>query len=70
MLTELFEINCFYISLCVNKNLQLYKTELSEIKLFIGIKMDLALITYNGWSYLPIPPLGQDMTQGQFLSGV
>ena len=22
------------------------------------------------WSYLPIPPLGQDMTQGQFLSGV
>ena len=21
-------------------------------------------------SYLPIPPLGQDMTQGQFLSGV
>ena len=23
-----------------------------------------------GWSYLPTPPLGQDMTQGQFLSGV
>ena len=22
------------------------------------------------WSYLPTPPLGQDMTQGQFLSGV
>ena len=22
------------------------------------------------WYYLPIPPLGQDMTQGQFLSGV
>ena len=25
----------------------------------------------NGtWYYLPTPPLGQDMTQGQFLSGV
>ena len=23
-----------------------------------------------GWYYLPTPPLGQDMTQGQFLSGV
>ena len=22
------------------------------------------------YSYLPTPPLGQDMTQGQFLSGV
>ena len=25
---------------------------------------------YVSWSYLPTPPLGQDMTQGQFLSGV
>ena len=24
----------------------------------------------NKWYYLPTPPLGQDMTQGQFLSGV
>ena len=24
----------------------------------------------NDWYYLPTPPLGQDMTQGQFLSGV
>ncbi len=24
----------------------------------------------DGWYYLPTPPLGQDMTQGQFLSGV
>ena len=23
-----------------------------------------------GWYYLPTPPLGQDMTQGQFLSGL
>ena len=22
------------------------------------------------WSYLPTPPFGQDMTQGQFLNGV
>ena len=24
----------------------------------------------NEWSYLPTPPLGQDMTQGQFITGV
>ena len=27
-------------------------------------------ISHKGWYYLPTPPLGQDMTQGQFLSGV
>ena len=26
--------------------------------------------TLHEWHYLPTPPLGQDMTQGQFLSGV
>ena len=26
--------------------------------------------TNFNWYYLPTPPLGQDMTQGQFLSGV
>ena len=28
------------------------------------------LMAYQPLSYLPTPPLGQDMTQGQFLSGV
>ena len=29
------------------------------------------ILTIRGiFSYLPTPPLGQDMTQGQFLSGV
>ena len=28
------------------------------------------LFVFDGLSYLPTPPLGQDMTQGQFLSGV
>ena len=28
------------------------------------------LVWFYGISYLPTPPLGQDMTQGQFLSGV
>ena len=32
-------------------------------------KEDLALNNLQ-WYYLPTPPLGQDMTQGQFLSGV
>ena len=27
-------------------------------------------IVMGGWYYLPTPPLGQDMTQGQFLSEV
>ena len=26
--------------------------------------------SYYSYSYLPTPPLGQDITQGQFLSGV
>ncbi len=29
-----------------------------------------ALLNTSVWYYLPTPPLGQDMTQGQFLSGV
>ena len=28
------------------------------------------LLSAARWYYLPTPPLGQDMTQGQFLSGV
>ena len=28
------------------------------------------IIIISRWSYLPTPPPGQDMTQGQFLSGV
>ena len=27
-------------------------------------------LIYLIYTYLPTPPLGQDMTQGQFLSGV
>ena len=33
-------------------------------------KVTLNYIILNKLSYLPTPPLGQDMTQGQFLSGV
>ena len=29
-----------------------------------------SIATWWWWYYLPTPPLGQDMTQGQFLSGV
>ena len=31
--------------------------------------LDVSLLN-TALSYLPTPPLGQDMTQGQFLSGV
>ena len=34
------------------------------------IDRSIALSRFGGWYYLPTPPLGQDMTQGQFLSGV
>ena len=33
----------------VKQKLCLYETELFEIELFICIKIDLALVTYNGW---------------------
>ena len=39
----------FYIQLCVNKKLYLHWTKLFEIELFIWIKMELPLLTYNGW---------------------
>ena len=32
--------------------------------------LQLVIFTIVYLSYLPSPPLGQDMTQGQFLSGV
>ena len=36
-------LNCFHISLCVNKKMYLCLTELFEMKLLICIKMNLAL---------------------------
>ena len=36
----------------------------------IGIKISTHNVNPFILSYLPTPPLGQDMTQGQFLSGV
>ena len=38
------------------------------ISTIVGYLMPTPVYTYL--SYLPIPLLGQDMTQGQFLSGV
>ena len=51
------------------------------VRMYIYLSLSLSLYIYiyiyvylvevnNGLSYLPTPPLGQDMTQGQFLSGV
>ena len=39
-------------------------------KHFSKMKLHDQKIMLNTWSYLPTPPLGQDMTQGQFLSGI
>ena len=40
----------------------------NEADLFLGIPFTFLYIYLN--IYLPTPPLEQDMTQGQFLSGV
>ena len=37
---------------------------------FREYKVPLQVYSDQKWYYLPTPPLGQDMTQGQFLSGV
>ena len=37
---------------------------------FFGIHTALIGVSHISLSYLPTPPFGQDMTQGQFLSGV
>ena len=37
---------------------------------FNRLKIILHIYIFIYISYLPTPPLGQDMTQGQFLSGV
>ena len=52
------------------------KTEVrNEMEIFIALTKyntcsGVEKVTYCLWFYLPTPPLGQDMTQGQFLSGV
>ena len=61
------------ISLWAKKELRLcYECHLQNVftnhrYIFINKKRSCHKITYNGWYYLPTPPLGQDMTQGQFL---
>ena len=42
----------------------------SDIMNETGLSVDDNVYIYIYISYLPTPPLGQDMTQGQFLSGV
>ena len=44
--------------------------EIHETAYLIIIMNVVKLKSFKYWYYLPTPPLGQDMTQGQFLSGV
>ena len=46
---------------------KLWNMKVIVIQIVIGV---LGTVTKGLLSYLPTPPLGQDMTQGQFLSGV
>ena len=60
--------NDFILSLSLSLSLSLISTSLFRFIIFImSLSLSLSLYIYI---YLPTPPLGQDMTQGQFLSGV
>ena len=69
----------FFLSLSVSPFILFFHRHLflrsaSKIQAYLGSNfchadMNWAL-ALNQYTYLPTPPLGQDMTQGQFLSGV
>ena len=66
-------IQCTYIEEIKTANLYLKKIIyiiLRRAKPLIVNKCYNLLVQILLWSYLPTPPLGQDMTHGQFLSGV
>ena len=48
-----------------------HKTQRNQTKSYLIYMYEENLVlTKPQWYYLPTPPLGQDMTQGQFLRGV
>ena len=47
-----------------------HKTKLQHPKIGFNLLKIKYTGNISGLSYLPTPPLGQDMTQGQFLSGI
>ena len=55
-------VGVFYIPSRLNK-------KVNDVQYVLLIKLDIRFFFIIP-SYLPTPPLGQDMTQGQFLSGV
>ena len=59
------------VRVTVNKDYPTYQVNQSvDIRELQWIKSCKKQIQIMKWYYLPTPPLGQDMTQGQFLSGV
>ena len=46
------------------------EVDVSMKELAVGTAKESSSPPSSIWYYLPTPPLGQDMTQGQFLSGV
>ena len=42
----------------------------ARLKMYLQITLKSCIFNIYVGYYLPTPPLGQDMTQGQFLSGV
>ena len=58
----LFVFFQFYSVLSGNSNVHIFLSSLFFLFFFFSFFVDY----YRFWSYLPTPPLGQDMTQGQF----
>ena len=72
--------NEFLLSLCIldmkyiacvfkEKNIDIHPLYI-YIYIYIYICMHVRINIHIYLSYLPTPPLGQDVTQGQFLSGI
>ena len=71
-ITKLYNINLLTILpeqiwfFSIKKKQELHK----QIVLLVLFSSDILWLSHSHRFYLPAPPLGQDMIQGQFLSGV
>ena len=64
----LFFLFCFFFCF-LSLELGSFKISKQAAPYFLPCAKNDMLIYFVNYSYLPTPPLGQDITQGQFLSG-
>ena len=67
-----FDSNSFDIQLFMKYPLEpfFFSFSFAAILIWLDLFWFYGISTLAGYSYLPTPPLGQNMTQGQFLSEV